>query len=190
MHFLLTSSNGSWYSITEFCYGRILLTNTLPSFPFPMLPVAPVDLRVGTVSSNVYLGSLCNNLWLKIWTHGTCANVTLYPYNGCNQNNFSSAKYPTLYENFYHSSTMSVSLKAALQVRGVWVLAIQDSAESVRNSKDLPRSHASDLALFYKAELFSGFPVGLGSLINVFKFQIFHLNFSLKILFFCGNFFF
>lgn len=95
--------------------------------------------------------------------------------------------------NTYHYSTVSVSLKVALQVRGAWVLAIQDLAESVRNSKDLPRSHASDLAL-----LFSGvcvwIPSSPGVLINVFKFKIFHWNFSLKIhrffFFFVASFFF
>lgn len=54
----------------------------------------------------------------------------------------------------YHCSTVSVSLQVALQVQGAWVLAIQDLAESVRNSKDLPRSHASDLALLFSRACF------------------------------------
>lgn len=63
----------------------------------------------------------------------------------------------------YHCSTMSVSLKVALQVPGAWVLEIQDLAESVRNSKDLPRSHASDLALLYSRACF-WIPSGSGVL--------------------------
>lgn len=68
---------------------------------------------------------------------------------------------------------MSVSLKVALQVREAWVLAIQDLVESVRNSKDLPRSHASNLALFFffkYSRACSWIPSGSGVL-NVFKFK-------------------
>jgi len=39
--------------------------NTLPSLPFPMSPLAPVDLRVGTVSPIVFLGSHLNNTFAQ-----------------------------------------------------------------------------------------------------------------------------
>lgn len=89
-----------------------------------------------------------------------------------------------------HYSTMSVSLKVALQVRGAWVLAVQDLAESVRNSKDLPRSPASDLALLYSRACF-WIPSGSGVLMYLsLKYSIGILARRFKFLFLWQDFFF
>lgn len=161
-HFCKPSSSSSYCSTFEFFCGRILLTNTLPSFPFPMWPVAPVDLRVGTVSSNVSIGSLLYYTWLKIWTYGTlwqCCLLFLL---------WTQSKPQILCEISYliwkHVTVAQWSFPSRWPRRseghGSWQFRIWQSPWGIRRT-----CQEATLLIwhFYIAELVSGFPVVLGS---------------------------
>lgn len=89
---------------------------------------------------------------MNLWNLRNANVASFYSSYGCNQTTISPL---ASHEKTCHCSTMSVSLKVALQVRGAWVgPASRDLAESARNLTDLPRSPASDLALLYSRAWF------------------------------------
>lgn len=137
--------------------SRIKLTKLSPLFLLCMSPVAPVDLRIGTVSTNLFSGRVspvsffvcfnCFTFIFLIW--GVCVwlanhiNGSVHPHCVDLNTTISPLSPPIALVNDT-CSAMSVSPRVAQGDPEEWALGTPDSAVSARSLTGLPRSPGSN----------------------------------------------